>query len=116
MKLLDIVRLAQGLQRTKIWCRIGLPFGVEEREAMKKVIRKRQFSFNEETARLWARLWPTQGASTESGALAQFLYLWDENLRAQLDRTALQKYERGELDRSELIRAVGRYKLRHPPP
>jgi hypothetical protein len=77
---------------------------------------KKQFSFNEETLRLWARLWPTQGASTESGALTQVLWRLDEELRAKLDGPALQKYEKGVLDRSELARAVGRYKLRHPPP
>jgi hypothetical protein len=73
---------------------------------------KRTFVLSVEADEIWRRLSRTRGASSESGAFQQFLFLFDEALRRKLDPEALDQYEHGELTRSELTRAFERYRAR----
>jgi hypothetical protein len=73
---------------------------------------KKTLVLSAETEEIWRRLWPTKGASSESGAFAQFLFDLDAALRNRLDPEALEQYERGELTRSEMGRAFERYRAR----
>ena len=73
---------------------------------------KRTFVLSVEADELWRRLSPTRGASSESGAFAQFLYLFDETLRNRLDAEALDLYEHCELTRSEMTKAFERHRAR----
>ena len=73
---------------------------------------KKTFILNVETEQLWRRLWPTRGSTTESAAFAQFLFAFDEALRRRLDQPALDLYERGELNRSEVIRSFERHRAK----
>jgi hypothetical protein len=75
-------------------------------------IPKKTFILSVETEEIWRCLWPTRGASSESGAFAQFLFDLDQSLRDRLDAEALEQYERGELSRSEMSRAFARYRAR----
>jgi hypothetical protein len=73
---------------------------------------KKTFILSVETEEIWRCLWPTRGASSESGAFAQFLYLFDEALRRKLDAEALDLYTHGELTRAAMTMAFERYRAK----
>jgi hypothetical protein len=73
---------------------------------------KRTFVLSVEADELWRRLSPTRGASSESGALQQFLFDLDQSLRQRLDAEGLALYEACALNRSEMNRAFQRHRAR----
>jgi hypothetical protein len=73
---------------------------------------KRTFNLIPEADRVWRRLLVTRSAPSESAALTQFLFGFDEGLRDQLDDEATALYETERLTRGELIKALARYRAR----